>query len=182
MANKKLKYRWTHLLNEKQRGSILYSQVEKYLGNVETILDMNCGFAPLYPFLADKVYYGFDINEDVVHLLKQKFIVGRWYVSDDKDWDMDIQVDLLLLLGMGAGKYKGESETELDSLERLALKYKPKIIIVEIADKHKKDNWWRVPERLKEYVLEHFCFYDSKMEHCNERLLKLYIHEDSYRR
>jgi len=180
MVGKALKYRWPHLIDEQKRGSILYSYIEKYLGNIESVLDMNCGFAPLYPFLADKLYFGFDNNEQAIRELREKYRGAQWQLCSDNEWDKDIQVDLLLLLGMGAGLERGESKTEIESLGRLAKKYNPKIIIVEIADGHKKNHWYKVPQAIPEYVLEQFFVYDSRMNHCNMRLLKVYMHEDSY--
>lgn len=68
------------------------------------ILDYGCGKGDLYQFLKDRNisvdYTGFDINENLISLAKQKYPEAKFRVFDIEMEELDEEFDYILLCGV----------------------------------------------------------------------------------
>ena len=125
-------YAWEYLYKSEPRAQKLYEIIASYIKDCRSVIDMNCGMAPLYPYLRGMKYTGFDKNEAVIAQLKLDFPHGNWICCADKDFPTQ-EADLLLLLGLTDGKHPEDSPTQMTTFRRLAANCK--VAIVEYSHK-----------------------------------------------
>lgn len=131
-----MSYKWGYLRQEEPRARLLYDRLGKYLSDEKGVLDFNCGFAPLYKYLKDKNYHGFDVNAECVLELKKKKKKGKWYLSDDSRFNVDLgKIEIFLYLGATDMKKSYDSKTEYSSALKLIKKYSPKIVVFEVGSR-----------------------------------------------
>jgi len=87
------------------------------------VLDYGCGKGDFYQFLKKRdisvQYTGFDINENLIALARQKFRECRFEVFDIESDVLDEDFDYIFLCGVFNLKVKGISETIKNTLKKL---------------------------------------------------------------
>jgi 2-polyprenyl-3-methyl-5-hydroxy-6-metoxy-1,4-benzoquinol methylase len=111
--------RWT------SQGQLLHFQSLLDIGSIEgsKVLDFGCGKGDLYQFLKEKGisidYTGYDINEKLISLARQKYPDGRFRVFDmDKDV-IEEDFDYIFLCGVFNLRVSGLDETIRNVLTEL---------------------------------------------------------------
>ena len=120
--------------------NIRYKIAAEHLPKDKVILDLNCGEPNFRRFLKHKAYYANDINTPDNTSELTLFM----HCPDDQ---IDIpsflpKPDIIVLFGYGGGEFTGEpleSKTAGESLIRLAKKYRPKYVVVEMCQKWEND-------------------------------------------
>ena len=114
--------------------NLRYKIVAEQLPKDKVILDLNCGEPNFRRFLKHKKYYANDVNIpdniDEIEFMQ---------IPDDQ---VDVKSDIIVLFGYGGGEFTGEpleSKTAGESLIRLAKKYRPKYVVVEMCQKWEND-------------------------------------------
>jgi len=113
-----------------------------YLANKiegKTIVDLDCGTAPLLDWLPAEwhYYYGNDTNVDFVLRAKDKAMprTGIWDIPDNEVLvdlhRLGITPDILLSLGYGARLNEHESQTLDETIKDIVHKHRPEIVIYE---------------------------------------------------
>ena len=116
-----------------------YKVVAKLLGDLsdKVILDLNCGQAGFRKFIKYKRYIANDV------FLPDDIKIGKfWEFLNMSDKDVDVKSDIIVLFGYGGGEFTGEpleSKTAGESLVRLAKKYRPEYVVVEMCQKWEND-------------------------------------------
>lgn len=140
-----VKYAWDYLKaaadNGNERGVAMAALLGKIgLEHSRQVLDINCGFAPLYPMFSDlhdlKKYVGFDSSKECIDWLDDHYRLGEWHHIDDQGFSMaeaSYKFDTFLFTGITSGNRPWESQTEHESFARLLAKYKPSIVVLETA-------------------------------------------------
>ena len=87
------------------------------------VLDYGCGKGDLYQFLKERGlfvnYTGFDINENLISLAKQKYPESDFRVFDIEMDEMDEEFDYIFLCGVFNLRLKGLDKTVKNVLKRL---------------------------------------------------------------
>jgi SAM-dependent methyltransferase len=87
------------------------------------VLDYGCGKGDLYQFLKESDisvdYTGFDINENLISLAKQKYPEGRFRVLDIEADELEEEFDYIFLCGVFNLKLKDLDKTVKNVLARL---------------------------------------------------------------
>lgn len=111
--------RWT------PKGQVFHYEAMLDIGNINgtKILDFGCGKGDFYKFLKDKdidvEYHGYDINEKLITLAKQKYPGTDFRVFDlDKD-TLNEKFDYIFLCGVFNLKVEGIDEMIKDTLKKL---------------------------------------------------------------
>jgi hypothetical protein len=131
---------WDYLREPELDGRLLV--VAGYLAQRiagKTIVDLNCGYAPLLKFLPRTFdgYAGNDTDPEAIAFLKETYPDGRWFdCRDDELPELD-QVDVLLCLGYASGLNAQESSTLDQTVTELVHEHYPETIVLEI--------WTRCP-------------------------------------
>lgn len=140
-----VKYAWDYLKEAATNGNERGFEMAKLLGRVglersRNVLDINCGFAPLYPAFSDlhnlRKYVGFDSSAECVDWLTKHYHQAEWHCMDDSVFSNaspDCQFDTFIFTGITSGNRPWESQTEHESFAKLLAKYKPSIVILETA-------------------------------------------------
>ncbi len=91
--------------------------------NGKKVLDYGCGKGDFYQFLKDRgfsvAYTGFDINENLIAMAKQKYPDCRFEVFDIDSSDIDEQFDYIFLCGVFNLKLSGLVDYAKSTLEKL---------------------------------------------------------------
>ena len=136
------KYAWDYLAEAANNGNERGVEMAKLLSKVgldhsRNILDINCGFAPLYPFFPKfQRYVGFDSSQECIDWCTDKYRLGEWHCVDDQGFSMAVPVykfDTFVFTGITSGNRPWESQTEHESFARLLSTYKPSVVILETA-------------------------------------------------
>jgi SAM-dependent methyltransferase len=131
---------WEYLRDPELDGRLLV--VAGYLTRWitgKTILDLDCGYAPLLKFLPRTFneYVGNDTDPEAIAFLKENYPVGKWFECRDDELPKLERVDVLLCLGYGAHLNRYESATLDETVMALVYEHYPEIIVLEV--------WTRYP-------------------------------------
>lgn len=148
VKKEEVEYAWPYLKDTGFRGKVLYDTISPFIGDCRSVLDFNCGFAPLYPYLKGLNYCGFDINGGCIDYLKETYPGGRWIQRNDKVFNVALEVDLLLYLGISDGTNKIDSPVQAESVIRLVKKYRPSVVVLETSERVGMASWLRMAEFL----------------------------------
>jgi hypothetical protein len=99
MQKKQVVKDWEYLKKTEPRGKRIYEIIKSYIKDCKVVVDMNCGYAPLYPYLKGLDYYGYDSDKDCIEYLKKKYPNGSWKCCTDDKISPPKKFDLLLVLG-----------------------------------------------------------------------------------
>lgn len=179
-------YAWPYLKETKERGEkllkILKGTVD--IPSVESVFDLNCGYAPLYEALlaerGDKLrYYGSDINVELIEELKKKYPKAQWFDMPDTEMSMAAMktFDLFLLLGITGGTKDYESKTEDASAIAIIKKTNPRFVVLERSDRAPHDRIDTIFQAIKEhYTQAKYAQYEFG-DHINgKRRVYIYVH------
>ena len=105
----------------------------KILGKV--VVDLNCGRAPLFPFLPRSMreYVGNCADPKVVEYLKRVYPAGTWLECSDVDIPELVGLDVLLCLGWEVGRAEGKGITVDETVMRLIYQNDPETVVLETA-------------------------------------------------
>jgi len=105
----------------------------------KTILDLNCGYAPLLKFLPRtfRAYVGNEVDPEAMAFVRETYPGGRWLDCRDDELPELEAVDVLVCLGYAAGLNEYESPTLHETVMELVYKYYPGIVVLEV--------WTRCP-------------------------------------
>lgn len=186
MKIKDKSYKWQHLTKDNNRGYIIANLIEPFILDHPDLrqqdyfymLDMACGFAPVYIYFADyiKQYTGFDSHKPCINWLKRHFPEGDWQHVKDEDFVYPHkELDVLMLLGAGNAEREWESKREVETFEKLVKEFKPKVVILENTDEMDQTNWnYLVNTLSKEYVCELKASFKTDLDHCSLRKLRVH--------
>jgi hypothetical protein len=123
---------WEYLKTE--QFDIRYKIAAEHLPENKVILDLNCGEPNFRKFIKHKKYIANDvfIPDDITG-------VEFWKMEDHL---IDLKSDIIVIFGYGGGEFTGEpleSNTAGESLVRLAEKYHPEYIAIEMVQKWQSD-------------------------------------------
>ena len=130
---------WPHLNAIREARGRAYAELIGADAKDAYIVDLNCGKAPVFPYVESYAsYYGNDNQPDFILELKE-LSNGKPATFEFKD-DVDVIVDrcdVLILLGSGAASLNGgpsvESRNDFTTFLRLMNDNKPKILILEFV-------------------------------------------------
>jgi len=131
---------WDYLREPELDGRLLIAAgyLASRIGG-KTILDLNCGYAPLFKFLPRSFgeYIGNDTDPEALAFLRKAHPEGRWLECRDDDLPFIAQLDVLLCLGYAAQLNEYESATLDQTVMELVYRYNPQVVVLEI--------WTRCP-------------------------------------
>jgi len=125
---------WEYLRTPELAGRLLL--IAGWLGTRvagATILDLNCGWAPLLPLLPDtwQRYVGNDICQQFIAEARRQSVRAELYVCADDDLPTLDRLDILVCLGYACGVSAAESESLERSIKRLVARYRPSAVVLE---------------------------------------------------
>jgi hypothetical protein len=166
---------WEYLTTKK--FDVRYEIAANHLPEDKVILDLNCGEAGFRKFIKYKRYIGNDVITPLcAGDKKEKF----WEFLFHEDRDIDVKSDIIVLFGYGGGEFTGEpleSKTAGESLIRLANKYNPEYIVIEMTQKWEND--FKAMTNLSKKLDEYKGVFEIEMnlggEHYHDkRLMKIF--------
>lgn len=152
----KSEYQWPYLMPKSDdgttyRGRRLWRILEPYLHGIKSVLDLNCGFSPLFPHFhraGVEKFTGIDLSLECIDWLKQHHppegMINDvvWLNLSDADFAKVYEEDptsyaheLVMLLGMCDGSKPYDSSTELKSLMKIVDASNPSVVVIEFADR-----------------------------------------------
>lgn len=163
-----MKYEWPNLKQAEPRGERLIKLIEMYVKHCHSVIDMNCGFAPLYPYLAKTEYTGFDKSEECIDYLKKTYPGGNWLKEEKPKFS--IAPDLLILLGVS------RNEKEI-AIFKYLVDLEPRVVVLESTvrtPEEYKQKLWEILK--KKYELMARLVYDPGFETENrDRQVSVYL-------
>jgi len=115
-----------------------------YLGSkpwVRTIVDLNCGLAPLLGYLGRNYFYvGNDRFGSFIEHLKKEHPHLAWSLCTDDEVNPTHDIDCLMCMGYAEGDGEYQSETIGQTVLRLAESHLPPIIILDVWSGYEKDH------------------------------------------
>jgi len=157
------KYAWPYLAETKDRGEKLLGILKKSIDikSVESVIDMNCGYAPLYEALAKEKgdvlrYYGSDINPDLIKELKEKYPKAQWFdMPDNQFCHVSMKkFDLFLLMGITGGTKEYESKTEAESAITIIKRIYPRYVVLERSDRAPHTRVDEIFQAIKDHYIQ----------------------------
>lgn len=134
-----------------------YKVVARYLPAELEVLDLNCGNPRFKNFYKYKKYTANDV-------FVPNDTAGIEFLHC-KDEQVDVPADVMTLFGYGGGEFTGEpleSKEAGNTLVRLAKKYHPKYIVIEMTQKWEED--FKIMTALTERLDEYEVVLDKKIE------------------
>lgn len=131
---------WSYLSSIAERRGSLYAELLRGHASRSHICDLNCGTAPVFPYLTGYAsYYGNDVNENFIRNLQMRSVLDDNVLFECKK-DVDVrreQIDVLMLLGCcGSTLHQGdspESREDVRVFSKLLSVHLPRVVMVEFA-------------------------------------------------
>lgn len=146
-------YPWPYLKNV-QRGEQLAAACVPEIEASSTFLDINCGFAPLFPAIerikGDELvnYLGFDASLECIEHNQTTYKRGQWMHCTDQEFmgykeNIKTTFDFIIFLGVTSGKNEWESFDEVRVAKNLISLHNPRFVLLESSD---RIEWRRIDE------------------------------------
>lgn len=121
-------------MESEERDKKLYEIISPLVLDTDTVLDANCGIAPISRRLKCKRIVAFD--SDVQMISEASNYIDESYFKTDREFAAtnNIVFDVIMLLGLTGGHVKGiESDYECEFIEAIIKQDAPRIIVLEMS-------------------------------------------------